>query len=334
MTSYLISDTNPVPIYPGGRQGQVTVYNSGINTVWLSQTASNIDGIPILGGNSVLWDSQTPLYAYVQNTTLSTSVIIIDSGVTLPNGTVTVGGGTLAVSSIGAPVNVQGGGMLLTSGIANVPAFGFSTITIPLPANALTYYGLRITLSNGGPSAGSIVQWGTTLLPTGSLASPPVGATTATVGRSIQTTFFTPVIGAFPIGLILAEVAGVAAQVNYDIRGISTGPVVATTDLTPNLGTAFTLVPTGPVADVYLPSSYDSYAVYLRTAAASSFTDMNVQESLSGAWTTTIVSPVGGMTASGFASFVVGGSGLATRLDFNTVAGSVFVSIRKGIAHV
>lgn len=316
MTQYQVSDTNPISIYPGGKQGQVAVYNSGANTVWVNPVASNIDGIPILGGNSVQWNSLTPLYAYVQDVALPTNVIVIDSGVTLPNGTVSVNG-PVAVSSIGTPVNVQGGGSLLATGSLNIGALGNGTFTVPLPSNGLTYFGVVITMSVLG--VGSGITWGSSdnlgTLPQGSLVHQgPISL------QYTQTKFFAPVISDFPLSITVSENLGVACQVYYTVRGMSTGPVQPTTDLQFNLGSIGPIAP-GNTA-VYLPSSYTPYRVYIRVGTGTSFADMNVYEYNSGTWNLARVSPLGPGAAGGIYSFDTSGSGLATRLSFNTIAGS------------
>lgn len=326
MTQYQVVDTNPISIYPGGKQGQVAVYNSGANTVWVNQAASNIDGIPILGGNSVQWNSLTPLYAYVQDAALPTSVIVIDSGVTLPNGTISVNG-PVAVSSIGTPVSVQGGGDLLCSGILNIGALGTATIDVPLPANGLTYYGVRVQLSVTGVGTG--ITWASS----DGLNTIPVGSLICDAGPVYpygyeNTTFFAPVISAFPLQLTLNEGRGVAATVYYNVRGMSTGPVSPVTDITQNVGQYGPLATGNTVLNI--PASYTPYRIYIRTGAGTSFNDFNVYEFFNTIWQLTRVSPLGPVSANAIVQFDTAGSGLATQLRFSTIAGSaLYIAIGK-----
>ena len=103
---YPIADVNPVPIYPGGKQGQVTIYNDSDNTVYVTSVASGIYPIPVDGRQSIRWDSQSPLYAFVQNVALPAAIIVMDTGVIMSPSRVAITGPVDA--NITGPVSVSG----------------------------------------------------------------------------------------------------------------------------------------------------------------------------------------------------------------------------------
>ena len=79
--SYPISSTQPVPIYPGGKQAPVMLYNQDVSdTIYVSDIPSGLSGFPLGPGDTITWDGDKSLYAWIGSAGLVANLIVLDNG--------------------------------------------------------------------------------------------------------------------------------------------------------------------------------------------------------------------------------------------------------------
>lgn len=253
----------PVPIYPYGLQDAITVTNQGTVTVYLSNDPVLSGGYQVEAGRSIGWEAGRKLYAYT--TTGDTVIQIVEGSVT--------GQGSVTVSSIAAPVLVQGGGEFLVSGTAAVPFNDFVDVEIPAPASGLKFPSMELTISRpvtnlgefawqiySQDSAGNYIS-----IVEGVLNSIP---SSASIKWFSQDTFsekvLFPFTGNYPARLRIQNLlAGAGTQdVDYLITGGQRETPTPVTTLTKHFLTPRLVLATGATYDVYLPPSHTPYIVH------------------------------------------------------------------------
>jgi len=343
--TFAVSDTSPIQIYPAGRQGPRQVLNTGTVTVYLSDNNITGTGWPVAPGNALGWQDQHPLFAYVATAGTPTTILVMDVILSaLENVSATVNG-PIAVTSIGAPVNVQGGGEILLIGLANIdvpvgPGISWETggIQIPAPASGLTYYGLRITVQTlgDGPCTWYLLGSGLATLAIGTLEKLPLPLAANTFGiRSAVHRFVVPMTTQYPLTLIARTpwAAGGAGQLSYTVEGISTAPAGPTTDFT-NVWqddvTGRISASANTTTTLYLPPSFQPYTVRIvsTTAAIGATHYYELQPSFgydSVILYVNIINPP--MTSGIVTEFTVPGSGRIGKLAVVANAAAAYVNI-------
>jgi hypothetical protein len=262
----LVSQTTPVPLLPSGQSGAITLYNDGDNECSVGQDPNGAYYVPLEAKHSIRWDAGTPLYAQVSDPAASTHVLVIDSAVILPTGTVEVSG-PLQISDIVSPVLIQGGGELLYDAVVSLPGGGLgTTTTIPIPAasSGLIYPSLYVSLlimSSPTPSYGT---WA------GYYVDGPAGGNPSgtLVYEEFQLETHTT---AFSVPWLTAESPTIEMQSNNacDMRIVvwaaSSQLTEPVTDLGYNFLDGVVLFGTGsgPTTSVYVPGAFQEYYIVI-----------------------------------------------------------------------
>lgn len=90
ISTFTVAETNPIQVFPAGRQETATIENNGNARVFIADTnAGQIAAAhEILPGGSIQWNARTPLYAFVEAGN-RTTILVNDSTVQLGNTRVT-----------------------------------------------------------------------------------------------------------------------------------------------------------------------------------------------------------------------------------------------------
>lgn len=166
-------------IFPDGRQGPVTLYNTGVNIVYVSESVNATDGYPLSPGSTLVWDAGRKLFATTGQAGVG-SINVTDNG-----------GSVFDASAVA--------GQILSQGLAGQIAASIFESGVPLVDKPTTLF----AGSFGSPTvipAGSSVPinggFDVSKLQNVTICStyfsfPPVTANTDVV--EVQVTFFTEV---------------------------------------------------------------------------------------------------------------------------------------------
>ena len=160
INTYDVRDVNPISVFPGGKQGSATIYNLGESSVYISDVNAYRpeNAYRINPQGTLQWNSQTPLYAFVDagdecrivvnDATVQLANTSVDATISGPveiDGTVDVTGQVIA--DITSPVLIQGGAERLLSQTVSLSGSGFALLTVPYGTEGTVPPFLRVTMS-------------------------------------------------------------------------------------------------------------------------------------------------------------------------------------------
>lgn len=270
--SYVITSGPPLSIYPYAKQGEVTIRNTGSVDIYAATQPVAANGVAIAPGSSLAWPELTALYLYVLSGVGNAS--IFDGTLSAPT---SVGiDGPVAVSTIGTPVNVQGGATVLYSGDVIVPATGSEQIIIPLPANGLTYYGFRLQITPlAGTGKFSYSLNGQVGIPLAEGSSNDIDGLKFVLDAGTVNPYMVdasgPLAGTFPLALNLNNYVGAPQTFRVLLIGTSYAPPVIAGNLDQICAVTSIVTASGTAFDFMLPPSHTPYCanVMLNTAVTS-----------------------------------------------------------------
>lgn len=170
MQTYVVADSNPISIWPAGKQGSCTILNTGASTVYIADanTGRALEAYALNPQGTIQWNASTPLYAFTLSGERST-VIVNDASVQLANTSVTatIDGpvdanitdpvsvtGTVAATILNDVIVNRGPGVVLYNGQVTSAANIYSTLVNNINATAYSSLVIQVWNVQGPDPAG------------------------------------------------------------------------------------------------------------------------------------------------------------------------------------
>lgn len=264
--TYAVPVGPPIAISAYGINVPLTIINTGDVTIYLTPDQDNNSGLAVTAGANISWESSSPLFAYAVDGPGSMQVVQARvSGQT----SVDISG-PVDIDSIASPVLIQSAGdILLATGSFTVDGTSGATLTIPEPANGLSYPSIRISyvVQPSPPNRGNmtIAFDGVTA---DEIAYGEIGNSSDAVGEIYREDFWLPFDGNYPITIELdPSNGGIDRTANFTVYGTSLEITKPQTNNVDSFKTerAFATAAVNTDFAIDLPPSHEPYRIKMYT---------------------------------------------------------------------